>query len=192
MANNPFLNHGAESFSSPKLLSRAHCKSRGNSSTNVFLSVCLPSSPCPAACLLQAELVNYERVKEYCLKVLQKEGENFKALYRSGVAFYHLGDFNKALYYLKEARSRQPTGMVKGAGMWLCTECFCISFHEISSVPDLTALISTGMSMHDSLYVLAWTPLQSLVGSAARSQSLKINCCQGCSMTWKKTVLLGC
>ncbi|XP_052638276.1 tetratricopeptide repeat protein 9A [Harpia harpyja] len=62
-----------------------------------------------AACLLQAELVNYERVKEYCLKVLQKEGENFKALYRSGVAFYHLGDFNKALYYLKEARSRQPT-----------------------------------------------------------------------------------
>nr|XP_010297964.1 PREDICTED: tetratricopeptide repeat protein 9A-like [Balearica regulorum gibbericeps] len=61
------------------------------------------------ACLLQAELVNYERVKEYCLKVLQKEGENFKALYRSGVAFYHLGDFNKALYYLKEARSRQPT-----------------------------------------------------------------------------------
>ncbi|OXB66986.1 hypothetical protein ASZ78_010246 [Callipepla squamata] len=63
-----------------------------------------------AACLLQAELVNYERVKEYCLKVLQKEGENFKALYRSGVAFYHLGDYDKALYYLKEARSRQPTG----------------------------------------------------------------------------------
>ncbi|XP_048341691.1 tetratricopeptide repeat protein 9A [Sphaerodactylus townsendi] len=63
-----------------------------------------------AACLLQAELVNYERVKEYCLKVLKKEGENFKALYRSGVAFYHLGDYNKALYYLKEARSRQPAG----------------------------------------------------------------------------------
>ncbi|KAH0620684.1 hypothetical protein JD844_021362 [Phrynosoma platyrhinos] len=61
------------------------------------------------ACLLQAELVNYERVKEYCLKVLKKEGENFKALYRSGVAFYHLGDYNKALYYLNEARSRQPT-----------------------------------------------------------------------------------
>ncbi|XP_077606778.1 tetratricopeptide repeat protein 9A [Crocuta crocuta] len=60
-------------------------------------------------CLLQAELVNYERVKEYCLKVLKKEGENFKALYRSGVAFYHLGDYDKALYYLKEARTRQPT-----------------------------------------------------------------------------------
>nr|XP_009927251.1 PREDICTED: tetratricopeptide repeat protein 9A-like [Haliaeetus albicilla] len=68
-----------------------------------------PLDSVPLTCLLQAELVNYERVKEYCLKVLQKEGENFKALYRSGVAFYHLGDFNKALYYLKEARSRQPT-----------------------------------------------------------------------------------
>lgn len=134
------------------------------------LSVCLPYSLCPAACLLQAELVNYERVKEYCLKVLQKEGENFKALYRSGVAFYHLGDFNKALYYLKEARSRQPTGMGKGAGMWLCSECFCISFHELSSVPDLIVLISTGMSVHDSLHALAWTPLQALVGSAARLQ----------------------
>ncbi|XP_008637937.1 PREDICTED: tetratricopeptide repeat protein 9A [Corvus brachyrhynchos] len=107
----PFLNHEAESFPSPKLLSSPVqiAGSRGKSSTNVLLSVCLLSSPCPAACLLQAELVNYERVKEYCLKVLQKEGENFKALYRSGVAFYHLGDFNKALYYLKEARSRQPT-----------------------------------------------------------------------------------
>lgn len=124
--------------------------------------------------------------------MLQKEGENFKALYRSGVAFYHLGDFNKALYYLKEARSRQPTGMGKGAGMWLCTECFCISFHERSYVPDLIALISTGMSMHDSLYVLAWTPLQALVSGAARSQCPKINCCQGCSMTWKMTVLLEC
>ncbi|XP_078089544.1 tetratricopeptide repeat protein 9A [Mustelus asterias] len=61
-----------------------------------------------AACLLQAELVNYERVKEYCLKVLKKEGDNFKALYRSGVAYYHLGDYDKALHYLKEARNREP------------------------------------------------------------------------------------
>lgn len=56
------------------------------------------------------ELVNYERVKEYCLKVLRKEGENFKALYRSGVAYYHLGDFNKALHYLKESHKQQPAG----------------------------------------------------------------------------------
>ncbi|XP_078262383.1 tetratricopeptide repeat protein 9A [Rhinoraja longicauda] len=62
-----------------------------------------------AACLLQAELVNYERVKEYCLKVLKKEGDNFKALYRSGVAYYHLGNYDKALHYLKEAKNREPT-----------------------------------------------------------------------------------
>ncbi|XP_028837771.1 tetratricopeptide repeat protein 9A [Denticeps clupeoides] len=62
-----------------------------------------------AACLLQMELVNYERVKEYCLKVLRKEGENFKALYRSGVAYYHLGDFQKALHYLKESHKQEPT-----------------------------------------------------------------------------------
>ncbi|XP_037097287.1 tetratricopeptide repeat protein 9A [Syngnathus acus] len=62
-----------------------------------------------AACLLQMELVNYERVKEYCLKVLHKEGKNFKALYRSGVAYYHLGDFQKALYYLKESHKQEPS-----------------------------------------------------------------------------------
>ncbi|KAJ7988755.1 hypothetical protein DPEC_G00312510 [Dallia pectoralis] len=63
-----------------------------------------------AACLLQMELVNYERVKEYCLKVLRKEGDHFKALYRSGVAYYHLGDFHKALHYLKESHKQQPAG----------------------------------------------------------------------------------
>lgn len=61
------------------------------------------------ACLLQSELVNYERVKEYCLKVLEKQNSNFKATYRAGIAFYHLGDYGNALLYLKEARSREPT-----------------------------------------------------------------------------------
>uniref|UniRef100_A0A4W3K0X0 Uncharacterized protein n=1 Tax=Callorhinchus milii TaxID=7868 RepID=A0A4W3K0X0_CALMI len=68
-----------------------------------------PMEVSKCSCLLQAELVNYERVKEYCLKVLKKERDNFKALYRSGVAYYHLGDYDKALHYLKEARDRQPT-----------------------------------------------------------------------------------
>ncbi|XP_063168516.1 tetratricopeptide repeat protein 9B [Candoia aspera] len=62
-----------------------------------------------AACLLQSELVNYERVREYCLKVLAKEKGNFKAMYRAGIAFYHLGDCDKALLYLKEAKCREPT-----------------------------------------------------------------------------------
>ncbi|KAM8952470.1 tetratricopeptide repeat protein 9B-like [Pelodytes ibericus] len=61
------------------------------------------------ACMLQSELVNYERVKEYCLKVLDRQKSNFKATYRAGIAFYHLGDYGNALQYLKEARSREPT-----------------------------------------------------------------------------------
>lgn len=79
-----------------------------------MLFFCSSSSPLssPAACLLQMELVNYERVKEYCLKVLHKEGKNFKALYRSGVAYYHLGDFQKALYYLKESHKQEPSGQL--------------------------------------------------------------------------------
>ncbi|XP_041623441.1 tetratricopeptide repeat protein 9B-like [Vulpes lagopus] len=53
--------------------------------------------------------VNYERVREYCLKVLEKQQGNFKATYRAGIAFYHLGDYARALRYLQEARSREPT-----------------------------------------------------------------------------------
>lgn len=69
-----------------------------------------PGPGAPAACLLQSELVNYERVREYCLKVLEKQQGNFKATYRAGIAFYHLGDYARALRYLQEARSREPTG----------------------------------------------------------------------------------
>lgn len=68
----------------------------------------------PTACLLQSELVNYERVREYCLKVLEKQQGNFKATYRAGIAFYHLGDYARALRYLQEARSREPTGEWQG------------------------------------------------------------------------------
>lgn len=66
---------------------------------------------CPAAaCLLQSELVNYERVKEYCLKVLDHQRDHFKAMYRAGIAFYHLGDYECALRYLRDAKNREPTG----------------------------------------------------------------------------------
>lgn len=64
----------------------------------------------PAACLLQSELVNYERVKEYCLKVLSHQRDHFKAMYRAGIAFYHLGDYECALRYLRDAKNREPTG----------------------------------------------------------------------------------
>ncbi|KAG7483929.1 hypothetical protein MATL_G00043540 [Megalops atlanticus] len=61
------------------------------------------------ACLLQSELVNYERVKEYCLKVLSHQQDHFKAMYRAGIAFYHLGDYDRALRYLRDAKNREPT-----------------------------------------------------------------------------------
>ncbi|XP_054837969.1 tetratricopeptide repeat protein 9C isoform X3 [Heteronotia binoei] len=54
------------------------------------------------------EPVNYERVKDYSLKVLERQPENTKALYRAGVAFYHLRDYDKARRYLLEAISKQP------------------------------------------------------------------------------------
>ncbi|RVE64878.1 hypothetical protein OJAV_G00130290 [Oryzias javanicus] len=61
------------------------------------------------ACLLQSELVNYERVKEYCLKILSHQRDHFKAMYRAGIAFYHLGDYECALRYLRDAKNREPT-----------------------------------------------------------------------------------
>lgn len=59
---------------------------------------------------MQSELVNYERVKEYCLKVLSHQRDHFKAMYRAGIAFYHLGDYECALRYLRDAKNREPTG----------------------------------------------------------------------------------
>ncbi|KAJ7990435.1 hypothetical protein DPEC_G00300290 [Dallia pectoralis] len=61
------------------------------------------------ACLLQSELVNYERVKEYCLKVLGHQRDHFKAMYRAGIACYHLGDYECALRYLGDAKTREPS-----------------------------------------------------------------------------------
>lgn len=61
-----------------------------------------------AACLLQMEPVNYERVREYSQKVLDRQPDNAKALYRAGVAFFHLQDYDQAQQYLLAAMSRQP------------------------------------------------------------------------------------
>nr|XP_025860440.1 tetratricopeptide repeat protein 9C isoform X1 [Vulpes vulpes]XP_025860441.1 tetratricopeptide repeat protein 9C isoform X1 [Vulpes vulpes]XP_025860442.1 tetratricopeptide repeat protein 9C isoform X1 [Vulpes vulpes] len=63
-----------------------------------------------AACLLQMEPVNYERVKEYSQKVLERQPNNAKALYRAGVAFFHLQDYDQAQHYLQAAVNRQPKG----------------------------------------------------------------------------------
>ncbi|XP_062454843.1 tetratricopeptide repeat protein 9C [Rhea pennata] len=61
-----------------------------------------------AACLLRMEPVNYERVKEYSLKVLEQQPHNAKALYRAGVAAYHLHDYEQSRCCLAQAALLQP------------------------------------------------------------------------------------
>lgn len=60
------------------------------------------------------EPVNYERVKEYSQKVLERQPDNAKALYRAGVAFFHLQDYDQARHYLLAAVNRQPKGEGEG------------------------------------------------------------------------------
>ncbi|KAJ8246959.1 hypothetical protein GJAV_G00257190 [Gymnothorax javanicus] len=61
-----------------------------------------------AACLLQRECVDYARVKEYSLRVLQRRAGDIKALYRAGVAALELGDALTARHYLTQASRGQP------------------------------------------------------------------------------------
>uniref|UniRef100_A0A673H5I7 Tetratricopeptide repeat protein 9C-like n=1 Tax=Sinocyclocheilus rhinocerous TaxID=307959 RepID=A0A673H5I7_9TELE len=60
------------------------------------------------ACLLQRELVDYARVLEQCLKVLQWRSGDIKALYRAGVASLELGDAQTARHYLTQASRGKP------------------------------------------------------------------------------------
>ncbi|KAJ0049950.1 hypothetical protein NL108_005267, partial [Boleophthalmus pectinirostris] len=59
-------------------------------------------------CLLQKENINYARVQEYSLRVLQWQPHNVKALYRAGVATLELGDAQMAKMYLSQAFKEQP------------------------------------------------------------------------------------
>ncbi|XP_023685215.2 tetratricopeptide repeat protein 9C isoform X1 [Paramormyrops kingsleyae] len=62
-----------------------------------------------AACLLQRECVDYARVQEYSLRVLQWRPGDVKALYRAGIATLELGDAHTARQYLTEASRGQPS-----------------------------------------------------------------------------------
>ncbi|XP_076877495.1 tetratricopeptide repeat protein 9C [Brachyhypopomus gauderio] len=61
-----------------------------------------------AACLLQREVVDYNRVQEYSLKVLQWRPGDIKALFRAGVATLELGDAETARKYLLQASKGKP------------------------------------------------------------------------------------
>ncbi|XP_062380585.1 tetratricopeptide repeat protein 9C [Sardina pilchardus] len=61
-----------------------------------------------AACLLQRESVDYSRVQEYSLRVLELRPGDIKALYRAGVATLELGDAQSARQYLMQASRGKP------------------------------------------------------------------------------------
>ncbi|KAM8732727.1 tetratricopeptide repeat protein 9C isoform 1-T4 [Acanthopagrus schlegelii] len=61
-----------------------------------------------AACLLQKQSVDYARVREYSLRVLQWRPGDVKALYRAGVATLEMGDAQTAKQYLTQACGVQP------------------------------------------------------------------------------------
>lgn len=63
-----------------------------------------------SACLLQKQSVDYARVREYSLRVLQWRPGDVKALYRAGVATLEMGDAQTAKQYLTQACSVQPNG----------------------------------------------------------------------------------
>ncbi|MEQ2217411.1 hypothetical protein XENOCAPTIV_009239 [Xenoophorus captivus] len=66
---------------------------------------------CLLACLLQKQKVDYTRVLEYSLRVLQWQPGNIKALYRAGVANLEMGDAQAAKQYLTQVCREQPKGM---------------------------------------------------------------------------------
>ena len=63
-----------------------------------------------SACLLQKQSVDYARVREYSLRVLQWRPGDVKALYRAGVATLEMGDAQTAKQYLTQACGVQPNG----------------------------------------------------------------------------------
>nr|XP_057918776.1 tetratricopeptide repeat protein 9C [Doryrhamphus excisus]XP_057918778.1 tetratricopeptide repeat protein 9C [Doryrhamphus excisus] len=62
-----------------------------------------------AACLLQRQSVDYARVQDYSLRVLERRPGDAKALYRAGVATLELGDAQRAKHYLTQACKVQPS-----------------------------------------------------------------------------------
>lgn len=58
-----------------------------------------------AACLLQQDKPNYEKILDYCESVLEYTPDNVKAHYRKGLALYHMKNFEKAIDSFHQASS---------------------------------------------------------------------------------------
>ena len=62
-----------------------------------------------SACILRMPSPVYTRVLQYCDQVIEMSSTNTKALFRKGVALYHLGEPEKAIHVLEKAQ-KQPGG----------------------------------------------------------------------------------
>ncbi|XP_075531831.1 tetratricopeptide repeat protein 9C-like [Dermacentor variabilis] len=77
-----------------------------------------------AACLLQLQTTDYNRVVQYCNIVLTMQPNNAKAIFRKGVACYKMGNYSLALQYLNDAnrlrKGKPDDSIIKY--IKLCTE----------------------------------------------------------------------
>ena len=83
-----------------------------------------------SACLLQRESVNFARVQEYSLRVLQWRPGNVKALYRAGVATLEMGDAVMAKQYLIQAGREQPNGKKRASTSESSTAGWCLKIKK--------------------------------------------------------------
>lgn len=77
-----------------------------------------------SACLLQKQSVDYARVQEYSLRVLQWRPGDIKALYRAGVATLEMGDAQTAKQYLTKACIEKPNGKKIGTTLGWTTATY--------------------------------------------------------------------
>lgn len=66
-----------------------------------YFNICL-SELDTLACLLQMDPPRFDKVCQYCERVLEEQPSNPKAMYRNAVALYNLRDVESALLLLKK------------------------------------------------------------------------------------------
>lgn len=188
----PLLNHRSESFPSPKLFSSPVQVARaGGTPALMFSSLCLSilfmlcSLPAPGWAgelragqgVLPQSAAEGRRELQGALSI--GSGILPPGWLQQGALLPERGKIPPADRYGEGSRDVALHWVLLYFFPWnvICPWLDCVDFHR---------------DEHDSLLRPCLDSLQALVGSAARLQCPKINCCQGCSMAWKMTVLLEC
>lgn len=82
-------------------------------------------------------MVDYTRVLEYSLKVLQWRAGDIKALYRAGVASLELGDAQTARQYLIQASRGKPNGKNQSHPTFIFFIFFFVYFMVFEPAPEV-------------------------------------------------------